>query len=309
MEEKGFKGLKGESGFVVVKAFEIALDGFWDSAHEAMDFTHDEWGKLDAECQVKYAREYQEWYAAKHGLAREKAIEAGGAKIEMVLIPPGWFWMGSPEDEESRFNNEGPRHRVLISKPFYMGKYQVTQRQWQAVMGNNPACFKESGLDAPVERVSWEDFQEFCAKTGTRLPTEAQWEYACRAGTTSPFNLGPTITPERVNYDGCYPYGGASKGIYRRKPVKVGSLDNANGFGLYDMHGNVWEWCADWWGVAYYGSSPEVDPAGPSAGSFRVLRGGSWFSFARYCRSANRIRYRADWRYDFLGGRVVRGLE
>jgi formylglycine-generating enzyme required for sulfatase activity len=278
---------------------------FWDYKSEAIDFTPDEWGKLDAECQAKYAREYQEWYAEKHGLAREKAIEAGGAKIEMVLIPPGRFWMGSPEDEEGHWNNEGPRHRVLISKPFYMGKYQVTQRQWQAVMGDNPAYFKESGLDAPMEQVSWQDFQEFCAKTGTALPTEAQWEYACRAGTTSPFNLGPTITPERVNYDGNYPYGGASKGIWRKKTVEVGSLDNANGFGLYDMLGNVYEWCGDWYGEYYYGSSPEVDPAGPSTGSYRVERGGGWVSFARCCRSAFRGGYRADWRDSFLGGRVV----
>jgi formylglycine-generating enzyme required for sulfatase activity len=305
MEEKGFKGLKGESGFVVVKAFEIALDGFWDSAHEAMDFTHAEWGKLDAECQVKYARVYQKWYAAKHGLAREKTIEAGGAKFEMVLVPPGWFWMGSPEDEEGRFDNEGPRHRVLISKPFYMGKYQVTQRQWQQVMGNNPACFTNVGLDAPVEDVSWDDFQKFCHRTGTTLPSEAQWEYACRAGTTSPFNLGATITPERVNYDGNCPYGGASEGVYRRKTVECGSLDNANGFGLYDMHGNVLEWCADWYGKDYYGSSPERDPAGPSTGSSRVLRGGSWLNISRNCRSADRNGNRADGRSSGLGGRVV----
>jgi formylglycine-generating enzyme required for sulfatase activity len=216
--------------------------------------------------------------------------------------------MGSPEAEEGRFDDESPRHRVLISKPFYMGKYQVTQRQWQAVMGDNPAFFQDSGLDAPVEGVSWNDFLEFCVKTGTVLPTEAQWEYACRAGTTSPFNLGATITPERVNYDGNHPYGGASEGIYRRKTVKVGSLDNANGFGLYDMHGNVWEWCADWYGDDYYGSSPERDPAGPTVGSRRVGRGGSWHTLARFCRSADRGWDGADRRNDYLGGRVIQEI-
>jgi formylglycine-generating enzyme required for sulfatase activity len=213
--------------------------------------------------------------------------------------------MGSPEDEEGRFDDESPRHRVLISKPFYMGKYQVTQRQWQAVMGDNPAFFQDSGLDAPVEQVSWNDFQEFCGKTGTQLPSEAQWEYACRAGTTSPFNLGPTITPERVNYNGDFPYGSASKGVYREKTVKVGSLDNANGFGLYDMHGNVCEWCADCYSNDYCSSSPVKDPAGPSTGSRRVERGGGWSYSARYCRSAYRNRHRAGRRNGDLGGRVV----
>jgi formylglycine-generating enzyme required for sulfatase activity len=278
---------------------------FWDYKSEAIDFTPAEWGKLDAEHQAKNARVYQEWYAKWRGLAREKTIEAGGAKIEMVLVPPGWFWMGSPEDEEGRFDDESPRHRVLISKPFYMGKYQVTQRQWQQVMGGNPARFKESGLDAPVEQVSWLDFQEFCRETGTTLPGEAQWEYACRAGTTGPFNLGATITPERVNYDGNYPYGGVSKGVYREKTVKVGSLANANGFGLYDMHGNVFEWCADLYGEYYYGSSPVKDPAGPTVGSNHIVRGGCWYLSTSACRSASRGVETADWGDRFLGGRVV----
>jgi formylglycine-generating enzyme required for sulfatase activity len=280
----------------------------WNHLQAYIDFTQDELGAMDVEYQADSARKYQEWYAGRLGLAKEKTIEAGETKIEMVLIPPGCFWMGSPEDEEGRFNDESPRHRVLISKPFYMGKYQVTQRQWQVVMGDNPACFKESGLDAPVDWVSWQDFQEFCAKTGTALPTEAQWEYACRAGTTSPFNLGTTITPERVNYDGNCLSGGTSKGVYREKTVAVGSLANANGFGLYDMHGNVWEWCADWYGEGYYGSSPERDPVGPTIGSNRVTRGGCWFMPSCTCRSASRDRRRAGRCSITLGGRVIQEI-
>lgn len=212
--------------------------------------------------------------------------------LEMVEIPGGTFLMGSPEGEEGSYDDEKPQHTVTV-QPFYMGKYQVTQKQWRAVaslpkvsldLENDPSHFK--GDDLPVERVSWEEAVEFCArlsqKTGReyRLPDEAEWEYACRAGATTPFAFGETITPDIVNYDGNYPYGAAPKGVYREKTVRVGSLGVANGFGLYDMHGNVWEWCLDEWHASYDGA-PTDGSAWMSSGdeSYRVLRGGSWSSY------------------------------
>ena len=191
------------------------------------------------------------------------------------------------------FQNEQPQHRVKITKPFYMGVYVVTQAQYEAVMGANPSYFK--GESNPVEKVSWNDAVEFCkklsAKTGqtVRLPTEAEWEYACRAGTTTPFNTGETISTDQANYNGNFTYGSGSKGEYRQKTVAVGSFA-PNALGLYDMHGNVWEWCQDWYDAGYYKNSPTDDPPGPEKGESRVLRGGSWNSDPRSCRSAVRSR-------------------
>ncbi|MCI0484995.1 MAG: SUMF1/EgtB/PvdO family nonheme iron enzyme [Blastocatellia bacterium] len=246
---------------------------------------------------------------------------AGGVGIEMVRVPAGRFTMGSPETEADRQTDEGPRHEVTISQSFYMGKYEVTQLQWRAVatklpkvkidLPSDPSSFK--GGDLPVERVSWEEAIEFCDRlsraTGKRyrLPTEAEWEYACRAGTTTPFAFGETITPDLVNYDGNYPYGSAAKGVYRQKTIAVGSLGRGNRFGLYDMHGNVWEWCIDWYSENYYSQSPSADPTGPSTGSNRVSRGGSWFDNARFCRSADRGRFAPGSHY-YLGFRLVRTL-
>ena len=195
-----------------------------------------------------------------------------------------------------------------------MGKYEVTQRQWQQVMGNNPSSFKNAGLDAPVERVSWNDCQEFIKKLNAkiggegrfRLPTEAEWEYACRAGSTTPFHYGSRLDSSMANFDGNYPYGGASKGIYREKPVKVGSF-RPNAFGLYDMTGNVWEWCQDWYGD--YPSGSVTDSIGPRSGSICVLRGGGWISGARSCRSANRFRGTPSGTSINLGFRLVRAAE
>jgi formylglycine-generating enzyme required for sulfatase activity len=153
-------------------------------------------------------------------------------------------------------SDEGPQHRVTIQS-FWMGKYPITQRQWQAVMGENPSYFK--GDNRPVENVSWEDVVAFCQrlseKTGKtyRLPSEAEWEYACRAGTTTPFYFGETITTDLVNYHGEYPYAAAPEGVYREETTEVGIFP-PNAFGLYDMHGNVWEWCADPWHDNYNGA-------------------------------------------------------
>ncbi len=218
-----------------------------------------------------------------------------GSGMELVYIPPGEFLMGSPESEEGRDDDEF-QHRVVIREPFWMGKYEVTQAQWEAVMGNNPSYFRDCP-QCPVEQVSWEDCQQFIRKLNARddgfgyaLPTEAQWEYACRAGTTTPFSFGVTITPAQVNYDGNYPYGNAAKGLYRQKTVPVGSLNRPNHWGLHDMHGNVYEWCADWYDEKYYASSPLNNPTGPSTPQvWRVLRGGAWDSLPGYSRSADRF--------------------
>jgi formylglycine-generating enzyme required for sulfatase activity len=207
---------------------------------EYFDFTQDAWVNLQHSQQFKYARAYQAWYAKTKGMELDKVVEQSGAKFEFQLIPPGKFWMGSPVEEVGYFSGE-TSHRVLISKPFYIGKYAVTQAQWLAVVsGDNPASFKD-GESFPVEYVSWEMCQDFCQKAGMTLPTEAQWEYACRAGTTTPFNLGENITPVQVNYDGNYPYNNAAKGESRIKTVPVGSLPNQNAWGCFDFHGNVCE--------------------------------------------------------------------
>jgi formylglycine-generating enzyme required for sulfatase activity len=201
---------------------------------------------------------------AATGLPRKVVHTATGA--ELVLINAGEFTMGSPAGESQR-NSDEVQHRRQIRKPFYLGVTEVTQAQWRKVMGANPSRFQAD--DLPVEQVSWDDCQQFVQKAGggLRLPSEAEWEYACRAGTTTPFAFGPTITPAQVNYDGNYPYGGASKGLYRERTVAAGSLP-ANAWGLHEMHGNVWEWCQDGY-EAYPGSG--TDEPSRAAGA-RVLR-------------------------------------
>jgi formylglycine-generating enzyme required for sulfatase activity len=213
--------------------------------------------------------------------------------------------MGSPESEAGRENDE-IQHEVTISKAFYLGAYEVTQAQWKAVMGSDPSEFK--GDDNPVEMVSWDDAMEFCrrlsGRTGRRfrLPTEAEWEYACRAGTTTPFHTGETITTDQANYNGKYTYGGGREGVYREKTMPVGSFP-ANAWGLHDMHGNVFEWCLDWFGV--YDGTKTQDPQGASSGAGRVVRGGSWANNPRYCRSAIRGRGEPDARINGIGFRVA----
>ncbi len=226
----------------------------------------------------------------------------------MVYIPGGTFTMGSPESEEKRDSDEGPQHQVKVP-PFYLGKYPVTQAQYQAVMGNNPSSFK--GEKRPVEKVTWHNAVEFCQKlsqkTGKtyRLPSEAEWEYACRAGTTTPFHFGETLTPDLSNYDGNYIYVSGPRGVYRKQITDVGSFP-PNAFGLYDMHGNVWEWCRDVWHDNYNGA-PTDGSAWESGGysSLRVQRGGSCNSSPRFSRSAFRYRNYAGYYFDILGFRVV----
>jgi formylglycine-generating enzyme required for sulfatase activity len=244
---------------------------------------------------------------------------ANGIDLDMVLVPGGKFLMGSPEDELKRNSDEGSQHEVTVPQ-FFMGKYPVTQAQWRVVAGweqvketlkSDPANFK--GDDRPVEQVSWMDAIEFCARlsreTGReyRLPSEAEWEYACRAGTSTPFYFGETITTELANYDGNYVYGNGAKGEYREETTIVGKFP-ANGFGLYDMHGNVWEWCQDDWHNSYEGAPNDGSAWSTKTAETtarKVLRGGSWFLNPWDCRSAQRFDLDASAAFNDVGFRVV----
>jgi formylglycine-generating enzyme required for sulfatase activity len=260
------------------------------------------------------ARGHQEAWSKHLGRPREITNSIG---MKLVLIPPGEFMMGSPDSEEGRDSDEGPQHRVRITRPFYFGMYQVTQGQYERVMGTNPSAFSRDGRNSdrvsgqdtsrfPVENVSWNDAVEFCRKLSAlpaersagreyRLPTEAEWEYACRAGTTTRFHFGNDLTSDQARFNQSWSSG---------HPVSVGSY-SANGFGLYDMHGNVWEWCADWFASDYYANSPVDDPKGPASGSRRVSRGGCWGYYAWSCRSAYRLRDSPDFRNFLLGFRLA----
>ena len=213
-----------------------------------------------------------------------------GVYLDMVHIGGGSFLMGAPESEPKSSDYQRPQHRVTVPE-FWMGKYQVTQEQWEAIMGSNPAGF--TGANRPVEVVSWDDCQEFCRKlselTGKRyrLPSEAEWEYACRAGTTTPFSCGETITTDLANYNGNSTYADEGKGQYRKETVEVGIFP-PNPWGIYDMHGNVWEWCEDG-GHDNYSGAPVDGSAwtdNHSQTNGRVLRGGSWEYESQYFRSA-----------------------
>jgi len=281
-------------------------------------------------------------------LIAELAKELTGAAVEsgtntaipanFVRIEGGTFQMGSPANEPERRDNETQR-QVTVSS-FNMGKYEVTQKEYQEIMGTNPSSFK--GESFPVENVSWYDTIEYCNRrsqkegltpaytidksrsdpnnqnsndnvrwvvtwnrnvNGYRLPTEAEWEYACRAGTRTPFNTGNNITTNLANYDGNNPYNNNAKGIYREKTTAVGSFP-ANPWGLHDMHGNVWEWCWDWFGN--YPNGAQTDPQGASSGSSRVMRGGSWYGSAANVRSAYRNSFTPSYRNRYIGFRLVR---
>jgi len=210
-----------------------------------------------------------------------------GVTMKLVLIRPGKFMMGSPDSEQGRMSNEGPQHEVTISKPFYMGATEVTQAQYEAVMGTNPSEFKFKGPTNPVDRVTWDEAVEFCRKlsekTGktVRLPTEAEWEYACRAGSKTRFYFGDSDST-LGDYAWCASSsGGKTNPVGQKKP---------NAWGLYDMHGNVWEWCANWYGS--YPSGASTDPQGAGSDGIRVVRGGSWLDYVTvYFRCAYRCRY------------------
>jgi eukaryotic-like serine/threonine-protein kinase len=229
--------------------------------------------------------------------------------ITMVRIPSGSFMMGSPSTDNEFYGNEKPQHKVNLKEDFYLGQTQVTQAQYQVIMGNNPSHFK--GAELPVEKVSWLDAKEFCEKLSRKtsktysLTSESQWEYACRAGTTTPFSFGDTITTDITNYDGNYFYGKAQKGVYRKKTTVVMTF-LSNVFGLFDMHGNVWEWCEDIWSDNYLGASlARSNKNDEDSQTFRVLRGGSWGNDPDYCRSAARIKQSAGNRDNDIGFRLV----
>jgi formylglycine-generating enzyme required for sulfatase activity len=222
----------------------------------------------------------------------------GNVTMTLVLIRPGTFVIGSPDSEEGHDEDEDPQHEVTISKPFYMGVTEVTQAQYKAVTGTDPSKF--DGPTNPVEMVSWEDAMDFCRtlseRTGkdVRLPTEAEWEYACRAGTGTRFSFGDSESA-LAEYAWC-----ETNSNDRTHPV---GRKNPNAWGLYDMHGNVLEWCADWYGK--YPNGASTDPRGPASGRFRVLHGGSWYHPADKCRAANRFGGGSDYRVPIFGFRVV----
>lgn len=241
------------------------------------------------------AQTRQRHWAIKLGLPLEVKINKVGVRLR--LIPPGKFIMGSPFREAMRNKDEKP-HYIVVTRPFYCGKFEISQKQWKLVMGNNPSYFKDDNENSPVEQVSWNDCQEFLKKLcilekvpqGTyRLLTEAQWEYACRAGTATPFYFGENLDSSMANFNGNFPYN-ASKNISRKKTLPVGSF-KANAWGLYDMHGNVWEWCSD----SYSKTSSD-----------RIIRGGSWNISGKDCRSAARLKYWQKFRFNILGFRIIR---
>jgi formylglycine-generating enzyme required for sulfatase activity len=250
---------------------------------------------------------------------------AGGPKtlqnsvgMPLVLIPAGTFLMGSPDSEVGRRTNEGPVHEVVIGSAFYMSTHLVTQADYRTVTVRNPSRFtaeKQGGPDHPVEMTSWEDAVAFCrllseradermSGRSYRLPTEAEWEYACRAGTTTPFGHGSDFGYGQGNCDTAYPYGDGVVGPPLGATSAVTRFP-AGAWGLFDAHGNVWEWCSDWYSENYYRTSPLRDPAGPPTGKLKVLRGGSWRNQAASCRAAYRNALAPHQKDSATGFRVV----
>lgn len=231
-----------------------------------------------------------------------------GVRQDFRWIEPGTFVMGSPKKEHEDFSVE-TQHEVILTKGFWLADTTVTQAMWEAVMGENPSRFR--GANRPVENVSWNDAQAFINKMNgmkvelrLRLPTEAQWEYACRAGTSTPFYFGEQISLEIVNYNGKYFYNSVTKGgEYRGQTIDVGALP-PNDWGLYEMHGNVWEWCQD--KFTRHSEESAIDPDGSPTGLDRVLRGGAWLRNADSCRSASRNAQRSNYFSSLSGFRLAR---
>ena len=242
----------------------------------------------------------------RHGAEQFTEDLGKDISLDMVVIPSGSFQMGSPRNRGNP--DELPQHFVTI-KTFRLGKYLITQGQWKAVMGKLPPCrFKRDNL--PVERVSWNDTQKFCERlskqTGRNyhLPSETQWEYACRAGTTTPFSFGETLTSDFANYNGEHVFKDEPRGTYFHSTSDGGKFP-PNAFGLCDMHGNLMEWCADNW-LDDYSSAPRDDSAYQNHNSrFRVARGGSWHDTSHLCRSAARVRYLQTDAEEYVGLRVA----
>lgn len=230
--------------------------------------------------------------------------------MEFILIPAGTFIMGSPLDEPDRDKNE-PQHQVILSRPFYLQVTEVTLGQWQELMGKRFFERRKGKGDIPVSRVSWFDCSDLISKLNKlnegnyRLPTEAEWEYACRAGSTTAYTWGPMIDCNKARYGGSKECEETlkSKGFSPNGPAPVKGYQ-PNAWGLYDMHGNLWEWCQDWLGN--YPSHVATDPKGPDSGTNKVRRGGSWFKYGYYCRSANRTYAHPASRLQTTGLRVVR---
>ncbi len=269
----------------------IAAAGFWASG-VAPDWASD-WGEDDYGPWVEFRIEYER-----------------GEPVTQRLrwIEPGQFSMGSPEDEPKRESDE-TRHEVTLTQGFWLADTSVTQALWEVVMAKKPS--KHGGAERPVEQVSWEEVMTFTTRLnervaglGLRLPTEAEWEYACRAGTQTPFWFGANITTAHVNYNGNHPYAGGEKGEYRQETVEVKALP-CNGWGLYQMHGNVWEWCNDWY--REYPAESVTDPQGPESGEGRVLRGGGWYDGGGDARSARRDSLAPGYRSLDTGFRLARG--
>jgi formylglycine-generating enzyme required for sulfatase activity len=297
--------------------FEVQQDAEDNEGLESFEFTVATLERQDLRPQRQRQEQITEWEILRQQQLAYRFIEPlpGDIPLEMVAIPAGTFLMGSPDDEPERnADRESPQHEVTVES-FFMGRYPVTQAQWRVVaampevtrkLDRDPSRFK--GDNRPVEKVSWDDAVEFCARlsahTGReyRLPSEAEWEYACRADTTTPFHFGETITSERANYDGTTSYADGPRGEYRRETTVVDQFDVANAFGLTDMHGNIFQWCQDRWHDNYDGA-PTDGSAWQEGGdlSTRVRRGGSWINGPRNCRSASRLYFNPVDR-DYYGG-------
>lgn len=255
----------------------------------------------------------EESAAASGGAIKTGDVITNSLGMKLGVVPPGEFQMGSPDIEEKRSGDEA-RHVVRLSKPIFIGVYEVTQAEFQLVMETNPSGITDSDR-LPVQNISWEQAVAFCRRLSElpaekaagrtyRLPTEAEWEYACRAGSTTPSAFGASITSSQANFDGNYPYGETTEGSFVGKPQAVGSYE-PNAWGLYDMHGNVWEWCSDWYGADYYTMSASEDPSGPESGISHVIRGGSWYNFGYVLRSAYRSEFTPPLEANIYGFRVV----